>query len=91
VVANRATDTAHGALHPIVDPGKPWEAYPGLVVWMAAQDPAGVMSADLGPFVALEESATGDTVVIPAARLAAVGRALLAAHVDAGRDDKWIG
>lgn len=83
--------TAHGALHPIVDPSVPWEPYPGLVMWMATQDPSGAMPADLGPFVALEESTTGDTVVIPASRLAKVGKALLAAHVDAGRCDKWTG
>jgi hypothetical protein len=66
-------ERAYGALHPLCqsDAAQAWECAPGVFAWQVDRDV--VIQGDDGD------------VTIPADRLALVGRALLAAHVQNGR------
>jgi hypothetical protein len=66
-------ERAYGALHPLCqsDASQAWECAPGVFAWQVDRDV--VIQGDDGD------------VTIPADRLALLGRALLAAHVQNGR------
>lgn len=84
------SDHATGARHPITaSPTEPaWHLAGGLRSWMSDTDPTACHDPVAGPFVILE-GPDGQDVAIPRNLLAVYARGILAAHVDAGRPDRW--
>lgn len=76
--------------HPITDPDPEAQAWqwPAGHAWMASQDPHGLYPDGDGPFV-IVVGASGEAVTVPRTSLVALATALLAAHVDAARTDRW--
>lgn len=83
------TEHATGARHPILarELEAPWELGE-LRAWMTDVDPTECYDPSEGPFVVLL-GADGQEVTIPRALLGVLARGIAAAHVDAGRTDRW--